>query len=44
MQLTRQVLMIGLQRSSPVRLSRTKWRRIVKRISEPSLPVPVACR
>jgi hypothetical protein len=28
----RQVLMIGLRRTWPVRLSRTKWPRVVKRI------------
>ena len=33
--------MLVLRRTSPVRLSRTKWPRLVRRIWEPSLPVPV---
>ena len=40
-QLTRPVMMLVLRRTSPVHLSRTKWPRLVKRIWEPSLPVPV---
>ena len=43
-QLTRQVMMLVLRRTSPVRLSRTKWPRLVRRSWEPSLPVPVPCR
>jgi hypothetical protein len=43
-QLTRQVLMMVLRRTWPVRLSRTKWPRMVKRIWEPSLPLPCPCR
>jgi hypothetical protein len=43
-QLTRQVMMLVLRRTWPVRLSRTKWPRLVKRIWEPSLPAPVPCR
>jgi hypothetical protein len=40
---TRQVLMV-LRRTSPASLSRTKWPRLVRRIWEPSSPVPVPCR
>jgi heme exporter protein D len=40
---TWQMLMV-LRRTWPVRSSSTKWPQMVRRISEPSLPVPVACR
>lgn len=43
-QLTRQVMMLVLRRTWPVRLSRTTWPWLVKRIWEPSLAVPVPCR
>jgi hypothetical protein len=43
-QLTRQVLVTASRRTSPVRLSMTKWPRSVARMWEPSLPVPMACR
>jgi hypothetical protein len=42
--LTRQVMMLVLRRIWPVRLSRTTWLWLVKRIWEPSLPAPVPCR
>jgi hypothetical protein len=43
-QLTRQVLVVASRQTWPVRLSRTKWPWLVKRIWEPSLPALVPCR